>query len=115
MGGLMVLEQSHRNERLVQGYGAKDVDQFCENRVGAGYTKMGGGGNITPGGWLSRDPIKLRARLGNRWLTADYRAGDVLIFTVFLPPLVFELVGRVGGVRTFDPVPLPPDCGFPGF
>jgi len=84
MGGLMVLEQSHRNERLVQGYGAKDVDQFCENRVGAGYTKMGGGGNITPGGWLSRDPIKLRARLGNRWLTADYRAGDVLIFTVFL-------------------------------
>jgi len=84
MGGLMVLERSHRNERLVNGYGAKDVDQFCENRVGSGYTKMGGGGNITPGGWLSRDPIKLRARLGGRWLTTDYRAGDVLIFTIFM-------------------------------
>ncbi|MFN8490606.1 MAG: phytanoyl-CoA dioxygenase family protein [Caldilineaceae bacterium] len=84
MGGLMMLEQSHLNQRLVNGYGSKDVDQFCENRVGPGYTKMGGGGNITPGGWLSRDPVKLRMRLGGRWLTTDYQMGDVLIFSVFL-------------------------------
>jgi hypothetical protein len=84
MGGLMVLERSHHNQRLVNGYGAKDVDKYCENRVGAGYTKMGGGGNITPGGWLSRDPVTLRKRLGGRWLTADYQMGDVLIFSVFL-------------------------------
>lgn len=84
MGGLMVLERSHRNQRLVDGYGSKDVDMYCENRVGSGYTKMGGGGNITPGGWLSRDPIKLRTRVGGRWLTTDYQLGDVLIFSVFL-------------------------------
>lgn len=84
MGGLMVLEKSHLNQRLVNGYGSKDVDKFCENKVGAGYTKMGGGGNITPGGWLSRDPVTLRARLGGRWLTTDYQMGDVLIFSVFL-------------------------------
>lgn len=83
LGGLMMLERSHRHERLINGYGSKDVDTYCENRVGAGYTKMGGGGNITNGGWLSKDPITLRKRLGGRWLTTDYRAGDVLIFTVF--------------------------------
>ena len=84
MGGLMVLEHSHRNERLVNGYGSKDVDKFCENRVGTGYVKMGGGGNISPGGWLSRDPVTLRQRIGGRWLTTDYRLGDVLIFSIFL-------------------------------
>jgi hypothetical protein len=84
MGGLMVLEHSHLNQRLVNGYGSKDVDEYCENRVGPGYTKMGGGGNISPGGWLSRDPVKLRQRLGGRWLTTNYRLGDVLIFSVFL-------------------------------
>jgi hypothetical protein len=84
MGGLIVLERSHRHDRLNNGYGAKDVDTFCENRVGAGFTRMGGGGNITDGGWLSKNPVKLRERLGGRWLTADYRMGDVLIFSVFL-------------------------------
>ncbi len=84
MGSLMVLERSHLNQRLVNGYGSKDVDKYCENRVGKGYTKMGGGGNISPGGWLSRDPVTLRQRTGGRWLTTDYRAGDVLIFSVYL-------------------------------
>lgn len=84
MGGLLVLEQSHQNQRLVNGYGSKDVDKYCENRVGSGYVKMGGGGNITPGGWLSRDPVTLRKRLGGRWLTADYQLGDVLLFSVYL-------------------------------
>lgn len=83
MGGLLVLERSHRHDRLNNGYGSKDVDEFCENKVGAGYTKMGGGGNISDGGWLSKDPAKLRKALGGRWLTANYELGDVLIFSVF--------------------------------
>ncbi len=84
-GGLMVLERSHRHERLNKGYGSKDVDTFCVNRRAPGYTRMGGGGNIQAGGVLSKDAVKLRERLGGRWLTAqDYRAGDVLVFSVFL-------------------------------
>ena len=43
---------------------------------------MGGGGNISYGGWLSQNPVKLRANLGGRWLTAQYRAGDLLTFTM---------------------------------
>lgn len=83
VGGLLVLEGSHRHERLNNGYGAKDVDTFCENKVGPGYTRMGGGGNITDGGWLSKNPVKLRKNLGGRYLTANYRAGDLLVFSVF--------------------------------
>jgi hypothetical protein len=83
MGGLLILEQSHKHERLNKNYGAKDVDAFCTNKRGEGYTKMGGGGNIAASGWLSNDAIKLRERLGGRWLTADFKAGDVLIFSVF--------------------------------
>ena len=83
-GGLMVLERSHLHDRLNKGYGTKDVDKFCENRREAGFEKMGGGGNIRDGGQLSNNAPTLRDRLGGRWLTADYRAGDVLIFSVFL-------------------------------
>ncbi len=83
VGGLMILEQSHLHERLNSGYGKKDVDTFCENKVGEGYTGMGGGGNIRADGWLSNNPVKLRKNLGGRWLTGDYRAGDLLVFSVF--------------------------------
>jgi ectoine hydroxylase-related dioxygenase (phytanoyl-CoA dioxygenase family) len=83
MGGLLVLERSHQHDKLNNGYASKDVDEFCENKVGEGYTKMGGGGNIRDGGWLSDNPVKLRNALGGRWLTANYEAGDVLIFSVF--------------------------------
>jgi len=83
MGGLMILERSHQHERLNNGYGRKDVDKYCVNHVGEGYTKMGGGGNIAPGGWLSKNPVKLRQNLGGRWLTANFRAGDMLVFSMF--------------------------------
>lgn len=83
MGGLMILERSHQHTRLNEGYGAKDVDEFCTNKVGDTYTGMGGGGNIRNGGWLSDNPAKLRTALGGRWLSSDFQAGDVLIFSVF--------------------------------
>ncbi len=82
-GGLMVLENSHRHQKLRENYSTKDVDAFCENRVGAGYTGMGGGGNIREMGWLSNQPFKLREALGGRWLTAEFRAGDLLMFSIF--------------------------------
>jgi hypothetical protein len=44
---------------------------------------MGGGGNIRNGGWLSNQPAKLRERLGGRWLTNAFSAGDLLVFSVF--------------------------------
>ena len=82
-GGLMILERSHQHERLNNGYGRKDVDAYCVNHVGEGYTKMGGGGNIASGGVLSHNPVKLRHNLGGRWLTTSFRAGDLLVFSMF--------------------------------
>jgi hypothetical protein len=84
LGGLMVLEGSHHHDRLRENYCRKDVDAFCSNRRGDDYTEMGGGGNIRAGGWLSNKPKNLRERLGGRWLTSEYRAGDLLTFSTFL-------------------------------
>ena len=44
---------------------------------------MGGSGNIRDGGWLSSEPVKLRGAIGGRWLTAPFRAGDLLMFSIF--------------------------------
>jgi hypothetical protein len=83
MGGLMVLENSHQHRKLRENYSMKDVDAFCENKVGADFQGMGGGGNIRSGGYLSHTPHLLRENLGGRWLTADFQAGDLLMFSIF--------------------------------
>lgn len=67
MGGLAILEGSHRvesMERMRRTYGAMDVDR---DKVQ---------------GWFSEDPGELAALAGTRWLTADYQAGDALLFTM---------------------------------
>ena len=82
-GGLMMLENSQHHAKLRANYSSKDVDAFCENRVGASYTKMGGGGNIRRNGALTDDPVKLRQALGGRWMTTDFQMGDLLMFSIF--------------------------------
>src|SRR5665213_1695042 len=48
MGGLMVLEGSHKNERLQKTYGQRDVDAYCENRPEDGArTAFGSNGAFT--------------------------------------------------------------------
>ena len=75
MGGLMILEGSHRNEQLRSTYGQRDVDAYCTNRPDDPAKEARG-----LNGWLSEDPNKIRRSLGGRWLTAEYAAGDVVIF-----------------------------------
>ncbi|BCM93067.1 hypothetical protein IAD21_04955 [Abditibacteriota bacterium] len=82
-GGLMVLEGSHRHEKLRQNYSSKDVDSVCANlrpdlQTSRKNTLRGEGF-----GALSYRPAKLRETLGGRWLTANYRAGDILIFSIY--------------------------------
>ena len=83
MGGLMVLEGSHKHQKLRDNYGSKDVDAFCSNKRGDNWQELGGGGNIRGGGMLSSQPRKLRERIGGRWLTNEFSAGDLLVFSVF--------------------------------
>jgi len=74
-GGLMMLEGSHKNERLRNTYGQKDVDTYCSNhpddpaRTANGYN-----------GWLSENPAQIRQTLGGRWLVSEYQPGDMVIF-----------------------------------
>ena len=75
MGGLMILERSHKNDRLRATYGQRDVDQYCSNRSDD-TARTATGLN----GWLSEDPNHIRQQLGGRWLTAEYNAGDVVVF-----------------------------------
>ena len=90
LGGLMVLENSHKRGEALGNYLQRDVDSFCAN--GPNVEKIAEGkmnweswedptkewsGDITP------DAIALRERLGGRWLTSpEYRMGDVLIFSM---------------------------------
>jgi hypothetical protein len=32
---------------------------------------------------LGKDPVELREKLGGRWLSTEFSAGDVLIFSVY--------------------------------
>ncbi|MFI5357575.1 MAG: phytanoyl-CoA dioxygenase family protein [Opitutales bacterium] len=79
IGGLMILEGSHRQGDRLKHYLNRDVDLYCENRPEAAKIKSG----EIPwkwGGILSNNPYSLRQHLGGRWLSAEYRMGDVLIF-----------------------------------
>lgn len=83
MGGLLVLEGSHRRTDVLADYLACDVDSFCTNRTG----EAGDASRPHPrsDGTLGDDVEGLRRRLGGRWLTAEeYRMGDVVIFGMTL-------------------------------
>ncbi len=78
MGGLTLLEGSHRKPELLNGYLDRDVDRFCTNK---GEKSSGDGWN----GSLSRNPEAIRQRFGSRWLTSpDFKMGDALIFGMAL-------------------------------
>lgn len=75
VGGLMILEKSHQHRETREGYSTKDVDTFCENSAEVGMAQ--------PSGALPQNPAELRESIGGRWLTGEYRAGDVLVFSIF--------------------------------
>ena len=89
MGGLVILENSHRLEQVKAGYGTLDVDTYCENT--AEREMMESGETAWDKLWAERvqdgaytkDAVSLQRELGLRWLMADYRMGDVLVFGMY--------------------------------
>lgn len=79
-GGLIVLENSYTVERLKTGYARKDVDTFCVNHKDAPKRASG---TKWWGGSLARNPVRLRERMGGRWLTTQFHAGDLLTFSMY--------------------------------
>jgi hypothetical protein len=88
VGGLIVLENSHQRTEITGNYLAQDVDSYCANGPAAEAVrtgKMHWEHYETHEPWdgaFSHDPAALRQQLNGRWLTADYRMGDVLIFSI---------------------------------
>jgi hypothetical protein len=82
LGGLMVLEGSHKRMDLLENYVFRDVDEFCENKPEQKKRADDGGWTFT--GTLSHNPPIVRNKFGGRWLTAEFEAGDFLTFGMFL-------------------------------
>lgn len=96
MGGLMLLEGSHKLEELKTTYGSTDVDRYCSNEGDADTIiarARAEGRDLTrdernaiewgSSGAYSTDPVAVRHEFETRWLKAEYEMGDVLIFTMF--------------------------------
>lgn len=81
MGGLVILEKSHHLENIKNSYGRRDVDSYCTNRKTA---QLYASGQKWWNGAVSKNPVSLRSRYGGRWLSAEFQAGDVLIFNIFM-------------------------------
>ncbi len=81
VGGLILLEGSHKIPALLSGYCTMDVDTACQNRSNESELNAAG----FPGfGAYSLDMRDARDQLGGRLLTAkEFKMGDVLIFSVF--------------------------------
>jgi hypothetical protein len=79
LGGLIILEDSHRKSDRIRAYLAADVDAYCENRSGDVKKVKEGGGSSHPG-WLSTNPATLVKKMGGRWLTTEWKAGDLITF-----------------------------------
>lgn len=74
LGGLIVLEESHLQAGRINKYLESDADTFCVNRDAYRH----------PLSNLSRNPVSLREKFGGRWLSAEFRAGDLLTFGMTL-------------------------------
>ena len=84
MGGLMILENSHRQEEIKATYGQIDVDIYCTNSPDAAEIESGQKNwQRAGGGTYTKDAIALGQELQSRWLTADYQLGDLLIFSMY--------------------------------
>ena len=79
-GALMVLENSHRSERLLSGYLRADADRDGLQ-------------------WLDDDPVSVQDQYGDRWLTTDFAAGDVLVFGMHTLHGAFDNRSPVGRCR----------------
>jgi hypothetical protein len=65
LGPLAILAGSHRFEQIRETYGKMDVDRD----------------HVT--GWFTSDPVEMVDRYGGQWQTAEFRAGDVLMFGMY--------------------------------
>ena len=83
VGGLMLLEGSHRQQDRLRSYLERDVDAYCKNRRHA--AEIESGEKLWEwAGHLANNPAALRKKLGGRWLTTNFEAGDMITFPMHM-------------------------------
>lgn len=111
VGGLMVLEGSHRQQDRLRRYLERDVDSYCTNGRHAADIEAGRKSWEWDGS-LAADPVSLREKLGGRWLTASFRAGDVLTFPMHMVHASLDNPSRhirLSSDSRYQPASLPAD------
>lgn len=84
VGGLVILEKSHKQSERIADYLSKDVDSFCENDPKQ-VEEVAKDGKWSFPGWLSKRPDTLPKKFGSRWLTAqEWKVGDFITFKINL-------------------------------
>lgn len=83
VGGVMLLEDSHKKSDRLRSYLEVDVDSYCENRP-KDVEKVKVKGGWSHSGGLTKNPFTLREKLGGRWLTAPFKKGDFVTFGMTL-------------------------------
>ena len=85
MGGLIVLEGSSHLDHVKSTYGTLDVDRYCTNYDDAAEIEDGSKvwQDWVKNGAYNNNAFETRQELGGRWLTTDYAAGDLLVFSMF--------------------------------
>lgn len=78
-GALMILERSHQLEKLRRGYCSMDVD--ADNNAKKLRFRHWG---FFRGGQYTKKPDAAQREFKRRWLSADFRAGDIILFSTFL-------------------------------
>ena len=81
LGGVTILAGSHQLDDVREGYAELDVDTYCENKPGA--DSLATQEQMVWNGMLSEEAIARCEGRGLQWLTADYSAGDLLVFPMF--------------------------------
>ena len=81
LGGLMILEGSHKRMDLLKNYVFRDVDSYCENKPG--QQERAEKEEWAFSGTLSHNPPMVRNKFGGRWVTTEFEAGDFLTFGMF--------------------------------
>lgn len=75
-GALLILEGSNQRRDLARRYRRMDVDRLANWR-----RPRFRHGRLFRGGDYSRNPPAVQREFGLRWLTCDYRAGDLVVMT----------------------------------
>jgi ectoine hydroxylase-related dioxygenase (phytanoyl-CoA dioxygenase family) len=83
LGGLMLLEGSHLQQERLRQYLERDVDTYCTNRRHAADIESGNKAWEWDGS-LAADPVSIREKLGGRWLTTNFLAGDFITFPMHM-------------------------------